>query len=253
MPHSVYFLTPTRYLLLTIPLCCSPPFPGWPNLPYVFRSGVRSSVRTFVSVSLTRRPVQKKRCNAIARRCEMHVRCPFDGKPHQFREFTGLILHASTCTEQAPCPHVTSLGWLGRSGGNCVKAVNAAWSYRTRPAGQLVIPHPLGRPQILQEGGVGITNLSVWKGLDTTSQWRRIALRLLPCAGGIIHEGRLRAAARSSVLRAPRSGRSYIPVSPVGSARSWRRGQRCLNRDWGLAQVVTDLVPLAHQAHTANW
>ena len=157
------------------------------------------------------------------------------------------------CTKQGLCLHVTSLGWLGRSGGKCVKAVNVAWSYRTRPAGQLVLPHPLGRQQILQEGGVGITNLSVWKGLDTTSQWRRIALRLLPCAGGIIHAGRLRAAARSSVLRARRSGRSYIPVSPVGSARSWRRGQRCLNRDQGLAQVATDLVPLAHQAHTANW
>ena len=55
-----------------------------------------------------------------------------------------------------------------RSGGNCVKTVNVAWGYRTRPAGQLVLPHPLGRQQILQEARVQLTNLSVWEGLDTT-------------------------------------------------------------------------------------
>jgi len=107
-----------------------------------------------------------------------------------------------TCTKQAPCPHVTSLGWLGRSGGKCVKAVNMEWSYRTRPAGQLVFPHPLGRQQILQEGSVRVTNLSGGKGLDTTSGGESLVVY---SAGGIMHAGRLRAATRGSILRAHRS------------------------------------------------
>jgi hypothetical protein len=42
---------------------------------------------------------------------------------------------------------------------------------------------------------------------------------------------------------------SYILMSKVGSARSWRRGKRYLSRDQGSAEAETNLVPLPDQAH----
>ena len=136
-------------------------------------------------------------------KCEVHVRCPFSRKPHQLREFTGPFLRASRLHRASSVPARDLSRIVGTFPRAVCEAGNRGGELRTRSTGQLLARCPSSRPQILHEESVRVTNLPGRKGLDATSGGEFL---MVSCAGGIIHAGGLRAAVRSSNLRARGSG-----------------------------------------------
>ena len=243
-------------------------------LPYVLRSGVRSSVPNYASASATRRTHQKRRPEKQSRggneidlqdsrssptlqvhdgndrevrtpaqreccewgicprwgfahvgrpnswNCEMHARCPFDGKRNELQEFTGPVLYASHLHKASSVPARDHSRMLGCSGGKCLKAVNVAPSSRIGPAGQLVVPHPLGKQQVLQEGRVRVevANRQCKKG------WARPMAENLSSPLAPVRPYVQDAFARSPLEHPARTPVSQRETNQIGDSEVVRRG-----------------------------